>query len=315
MQKIALIGIGGIGKRHLQAISNLNIDYELICFDKNIDFLDFLPEFCNSNNIKKTNINMVESEEIFYNCISDETLVIIATTAKGRKGILEGCIEKRPLAIIAEKPLVQNNTDYQYIINKAKDFKTNIYINFIARAQPFWKKIHKEFKNTKFNLVTNLPKEWGIACVGIHHFDLFTWFIGENGYEIIDSSVKYVFEQKRKGFYDVAGNILISTERGQFLNVNSSENPNISSVQFINETDIYNYFEIQKKLLKLDKKNKLRIDSAEDLYISNYMTEVIINILTKKDKCILPDINESYIPHKILFEYLMINHLDDLNFT
>ena len=88
MQKIALIGIGEIGRRHLQAISKLNIDYELICFDKSIDAIGYLPEFCNSNNINRSNINIIKKENNFYNSINNETLVIIATTAKDRKEVL-----------------------------------------------------------------------------------------------------------------------------------------------------------------------------------------------------------------------------------
>ena len=314
MQKIALIGIGEIGRRHLQAISKLNIDYELICFDKSIEALGYLPEFCNSNNIIRSNINIIKKEINFYNSISNETLVIIATTAKDRKEVLDICIEKKPLTIIAEKPLVQKYSDYQYIINKAKNYKVNIYINFLARAQPFWKNIHKEFEKKNISLCTSLPKNWGIACVGIHHFDLFTWFTGEKTFEIIGSTVKYVFEQKRMGFYDVAGNLLLRTEKGNLLNINSSDNINISSVQFINDTDMYNYFELQQKMVTIDKNNKVKINSVKELYISNYMTDVIESILNNTNY-ILPDIYESETAHRMLFEYLRINDLEDLNIT
>ena len=207
-----------------------------------------------------------------------------------------------------------NYSDYQYIINKAKDYEVNIYINFLARAQSFCKNIHKVFEKKNISLCTCLPRNWGIACVGIHHFDLFTWFTGEKNYEIIGSTVKDIFEQKRMGFYDVAGSLLLRTEKGNQLYINSSDNADISSVQFINDTKIYNYYELQQKMVTIDENNDVKIISAKELYVSNYMTDVIENLLNNT-KYVLPDIYESQTAHRMLFEYLRINDLKDLNIT
>ncbi|MCP4552305.1 MAG: hypothetical protein GY834_09755 [Bacteroidetes bacterium] len=45
MLKIFLFGTGNIGKRHLQAIANLNIDYKLYCFDIHKGSLDSISGF------------------------------------------------------------------------------------------------------------------------------------------------------------------------------------------------------------------------------------------------------------------------------
>ena len=110
--------MGNIGRRYLQAISKLSVDYKLFCYDKSQEALNYIPKFCEDNNINTSNINTVNKDNDLYNSINSETLVLIATTAKDRKEILDICIEKMPLTIIAEKPLVQNLSDYNYIMKK-----------------------------------------------------------------------------------------------------------------------------------------------------------------------------------------------------
>lgn len=307
--------MGNIGRRYLQAISKLSVDYKLFCYDKSQEALNYIPKFCEDNNINTSNINTVNKDNDLYNSINSETLVLIATTAKDRKEILDICIEKMPLTIIAEKPLVQNLSDYNYIMKKAKDYGVDICINFFARAQPFWKIINKELEKKNISLCTILPKNWGIACVGIHHFDLFTWFNGEKDFEFVGSTVNYVFEQKRSGFYDIAGSLSLRTKKGNMLNINSSESPDISSVQIIANNKIYNYFELHQNIIEIEKGKGIKVNSAKERYISNYMTDIIENIVKKNNNHILPDIFESYTPHKMLFEYLNLHNLNDLNIT
>ena len=315
MLRIALIGAGGIGRRHLQAIAKLPIEFEVFIYDKNHDSLDYIEIFCSENNISTSKINFIKSEDVFYNCISTETIVIVATTADDRKEILDKCIENIPLTIIAEKPLVQNNVHYEQIKNKAEKFGVKIYINFLAHLQPFWREIYEDINDLpKITMCTSLPKNWGIACVGIHHFNLFTWLTNDKEIELIDSNVKYVFEQKRAGFFDISGRLLFSTKNGSALYIDSSENAGISSIQIITDQKIYNYLELHQQIVAVESGGSITVSPAKEKYISNYMTDVIKDIVMRKT-CLLPDICQSHLSHKMLFEYMSTNGLNDLNIT
>ena len=52
MVKIGVIGIGNIGKRHIQSIGDLKEDKELFCYDNFKGGLDSLDGFLIDNNIK-----------------------------------------------------------------------------------------------------------------------------------------------------------------------------------------------------------------------------------------------------------------------
>lgn len=119
--------MGNIGKRHLQSISNLSLDFEVFCYDKVKNAVDSVPDFC-KNSLEIPNIQYLYDIRSIEQKIDEETIVIIATTAEGRKEILEVAINKQPLTIISEKPLTQNITDYENIIKLSSQKGVPIYI-------------------------------------------------------------------------------------------------------------------------------------------------------------------------------------------
>lgn len=96
--------------------------------------------------------------------------------------------------------------------------------------QPFYQEIYKAVCGAKeFTFYGNLPK-WGIACVGIHQFELLTWLFNMKHYKIIASNLKSIYEQKRKGFYDITGSIVLLTDTGNICVVNDNEEESFASI-------------------------------------------------------------------------------------
>ena len=154
-QKIVIIGLGGIARRHIQAIFNLKIEYEIIGYDINKESIENTKQFLKNENIHIKNLEMIESYDNTINKIDSKTIVIIATSADVRKQIIEDVISKNPKAIITEKPFTQNIEDYNKIIELSKTNKIPIYLNFRRHYYKLYMQI-KSILNTKENVNINI---------------------------------------------------------------------------------------------------------------------------------------------------------------
>ena len=315
MIDIVIFGMGNIGKRHLQALANLNMESAIYCYDKNNAALGNVAAFIKNNNLEYKNLKVTKKLSEIINTINQKSIIIIATTANDRKEIFDIILNKKPYAIIAEKPLCQNLEDYTYVLDLSREKEIDIYVNFIAHMQPFYHEIRKNVKNTKeFTFYTNLPK-WGISTVGIHQFELLTWLFDIKEYKIQSTHLKSIYEQKRKGFYDMAGHIQLMTPEGNICVINNTCNDSFASIQIITNNYLYNVFEQENKMVYIDRKNGFHIENLKYKFVSQYTHKLIQNILNEKESKLLPDVKESFIAHKILFDYMKLVKTADLNIT
>ncbi|MCR8667207.1 Gfo/Idh/MocA family oxidoreductase [Aestuariibaculum sp. M13] len=314
MNKIILIGTGNIGKRHLQAVINSNLVSEIYCYDLYQDALKSIPEFCQSNEIPKDKIFLEGSFEEILKKIDENSIVIVATTANGRMELLVPIIQRKPKAIVLEKPVVQYKEQYEELEKLAEQLAVNIYVNFIAHAQNFYKRIYKELEETEeLSFYTSMPR-WGLSTVGIHQIELFLWLSKSKSYEIAYSNSNLVYEQKRKGFEDVAGTILIKNEKGHIASIRSLiSDKNPSSIQICSNKNNYTIYESLNKLIIADKTG-VHMEDLNVKFVSQYMNEVVDDIFTNK-KVYLPTIASSRLAHNVLFDFLRIHKLEGLNIT
>ena len=183
--RIVLIGTGQIGKRHLQAMSNLTINIEILCYDYNKNSLDTIKTFITQNSIVFKNIYYFRDYNQLLNKIDSNTIVVIATTANGRFDILNDVLLKKPKAVVSEKPLTQSAKEFSLALKRSSEVNIPVYVNFFTHLQTYYQEIF-ENNNCKelVSVNTYLPK-WGLATVGIHHFDLIAWFSNAKQYHKI----------------------------------------------------------------------------------------------------------------------------------
>ena len=129
MMKILLIGLGTMGKNHLRVLKKLTTNME--CVIKTCDYdTDKNADYINANH-----------------AIDDfnPTHVIIATTTKNHRKILDSCIKKEVKYVLVEKPLVDSGDTLRYLDGK---LKTKIMVGHIERYNPMILKL-KHFLNDK----------------------------------------------------------------------------------------------------------------------------------------------------------------------
>ncbi len=310
---IVIIGLGNIGKRHLQAVSRLSYCSEILGYVLNLEDKKVIAEFCQKNNISTENLRLVTNFDDTLKAITERTIVIVSTTAKGRVKIIEQVLKHRPLAIIAEKPLCQNPSEYEHLINLVKEYNIPIYGNFPKHMYPVYQKINHLLKAgsiTSFNAIT-----WGgMACAGIHALELMTWLLAVKDYKILKAVCHKEFASKRDGFMDFAADLVLEVNGGIVCSLSASEDKKLEIYDIASEEKKYSVCESSGKILEVNNNAEFLVSDLEILHVSQ-ITDQIVDDIVKGGKVRLPDVYESYTAHKILFECMKLCNLERLNIT
>jgi predicted dehydrogenase len=155
MKKIAIIGAGQLGSRHLQGLakSNVEITIEVVePFESSRQTAKLrFEEMPYNNNIKR--INFFEN---IQDLSSKLDIVIVATNADVRYEVVKELLEKKDVEyLILEKVLFQKIDDYHKVEKLLKETKTKCWVNHPRRMYPFYKSLKEKLllcKNINFSV-------------------------------------------------------------------------------------------------------------------------------------------------------------------
>jgi hypothetical protein len=301
-KKIALIGCGNIGSRHLQALVKLPFSTEISIVEPNKNAQRVGLERLNQmkNNNKKQNIFWYSS----INELKDKfDVVIIATTAKDRIKVINKLLKMGNTRFLIEKIVCQSLSEYNILL---KNIKKNNAKGWVNTNMPYFKtyqNIKKYFKNSeRIHISLTTAGHYGLGTNAIHYLDFFCWFT--NNYKITLDG-KFLF------------NKLFSNKRGiklvEFAGMLSGENKDGSTItlNFIPNSDlplILNIYGNNNKHLLIDEvaEKTWNILDKKSNFSYNYehtsgLTTKIISDIIKKDDCKLTTVENSFYIHKELF--------------
>ena len=208
MYKIAIIGCGQIGSRHLQGL--LKIDFPIL-----IDVVDSSEE-----SIKLAKYRAAEIDSIFnsdnvryFSSITevedDIDLCIIATSAKIRLKVLKQLLTlKKVKYLVLEKVLFQSIDEY-VIAQKLLDFyKVKCWVNFPMPMYEVYKNIKSKIGHNEVITYRVVGGEWGIACNAIHFIDHMAFLSNQKNFLYDHSGITSIIESKRKGFVEFVGTLI-----------------------------------------------------------------------------------------------------------
>uniref|UniRef100_A0A7V3J922 Gfo/Idh/MocA-like oxidoreductase N-terminal domain-containing protein n=1 Tax=candidate division CPR3 bacterium TaxID=2268181 RepID=A0A7V3J922_UNCC3 len=214
VKKIAVIGAGQIGSRHLQALARLELPVEVEVYDPNIESLKLakkrLAEVINPHRELK-----VKYLSRFEELSKEINLAIIATCADIRAVITVQLINHSRIEnIIFEKILFQSLVDYEKIGQSLRAKNISAWVNCVRRTYPIYRQVKSLLGDKSNNIVFHLlGGEWGLTCNAIHFLDLLAFLTGSLTVEIDASGLDSdPIPSKRAGFYESTG-----TLRGRFV--------------------------------------------------------------------------------------------------
>ncbi len=309
---IVIIGTGNIGKRHLQAVGNLKSSSGIVCYDNIEASLNSVHPFCKANGIDTNALEIRKDYKGALDAVTPDSIVVVATTARGRKDILLDVIAKRPKAVIAEKPLCQSDEEYNQILAASKTNNVPVYVNFPRHFFEFYKMIKEEIRDAKHKTFISVFPD-GMSVIGIHILELMTWLLDVKEYKVLFSRATNKFETKRPGYHDCFGEMLLSLDGGNAGYLKTSEGENVFTNKIIADNKEFDVFEFSNKMTVSDSSN-IEVRDIQVLYVSQITDKIISSILSGGDVD-LPTIEASYTAHRILFDFIKANSLEGINIT
>ena len=309
--KIALIGAGNIGLRHLEGVLNLDCEKEIFIVDP------LCERIANLNIIKKNKfINFSNNYDIVPQKIDFCT---IATTSSNRLCALESLTRNKINSnyMILEKIVSRNKNDFFIIQELSKFISKKSFVNQWFRR--FIIKSNLIGENEYIESMHVSGKKWGLACNSLHFIDAFNYFLKSkklDNYTINDFLIPYA--SKRPGFFDIDGNLLIKSKCGSSLTLVSSDQlPNDDSIAIEIKTNLSSFnLNLRRSEIILNgiinKKNKFK--KYKTPLLSQNINKIINDIYAERD-CFLPQLDQSMYHHFILFDILSeIKGWDSKNF-
>ena len=159
----------------------------------------------------------------------------------------------------------------------------------------------------------------GIACVSIHYIDLFLWLFDLEKPEISSFDYSGTYTQKRKGFFDMYGEIVIKfpgRATGRFINtaINGLRTMTVATKEktvLINEDQ-----RVRTEIHKNDRGNA-KVTGIDYAFASNYMTGIIENFLKGNINSSgeLVALDEAFSSHAIVYDFMERTGNKSLNIT
>lgn len=202
--KVAVLGVGALGKRHLSSILESKLPMEVYCYDVNVNALDsfsWVDTYQNKNLVFVDTMNKMPKEI---------DVAVFAMTSIGRRQAFDELVGTSNVKnIVFEKVLFQKLEDYEHVQMVLLKKNIKAWVNCARRQMDGYQSLKKELESEQYMEIHIFGGEWGLACNSIHFLDLIEFLSGAD-----NTTVNNVFfddkivESKRNGFKEVYGVIL-----------------------------------------------------------------------------------------------------------
>jgi predicted dehydrogenase len=314
MSKVVIIGMGNIGKRHLQSVCGLDLREGIVGFDTDGAVLRSVPVFCEENGMDASGLTLVDNEEEMLSSITAGAVVIAATPARDRVALLEKVLSASPRAVIVEKPLCQSMREYEKIISLQDGCPTDVYVNFQKRTYPLYREI-KERLDSRGTAFFHALAPGGLACGGIHSLDLMVWLLDFADYEIVHAACSRTFESKRRGFFDLEGEVVFVTDGGVLCSLRAVAGDGLVTNHLSSDKEEILINEIVGTLLVSRFPDFQEVRNVHIPYVSEITGKIVRAIIDGREPVGLPDVHQAFLAHRILFDYLAGTGNEGLNIT
>ena len=290
MVNVCLIGCGGVGKRHLEAMLKVKNDINIEVVEPNIENTP--------TTLVGQNINYFSKIEDVSNNID---ICLIATTANVRKKVILELISKKNVKfIILEKVVFQNEKDFDEIIKLFEEKNIKSWVNCHLRAQPIYKELKTQSIISYDTTMTyEYSDDFTLSSSAIHILDLFSYLCDDYDLEIQDIVTDTELKSSRhSGCVDFNGYMKVKSTNGYELVVKKRD------AHFGEHLTIYHNDLTVRSSEGDDPDN--RIGFVQDKKIpyvwQSSLTNSYIDDIIEKSDCNLSTLENSAKLHKIMLK-------------
>ena len=223
MYKVAVIGAGQLGSRHLQGLKGAESPLSITVMDNS-------KESMQASNERYETITAVREKTIEYVTSIQELpkeldLVIIATGSRPRAAIVKSLLEYASVRyLVLEKVLFPVLNEYEEIESVLRAKQVRCWVNCPRRMFGMYKQIKETIDISKPIYMTNADEDWGLCCNAIHMIDLFLYLTEETSYKVETRLLnKKIEDSKRGGYIEMTGTLRITSPKGNELTLISEK--------------------------------------------------------------------------------------------
>ncbi len=211
--RVAVIGAGAIGARHIQALA-------LVAAPLDLDIIDPLPQAR-----QRATALLAEAGGLAAGTVREFSrvddldatpdLAIVATASRERPQAVRAVLARGARALILEKVLFTRLADYDEI--DALLAGVTAWVNCPRRAYPRAARLAELVDGTPFSYRVE-GQGWGLACNLVHHLDEFASLAGGDDIVLDGAGLDDAIEPaKRDGYVEFFGKVAGTSERGHRL--------------------------------------------------------------------------------------------------
>lgn len=309
---IAIIGLGNIGKRHLQAILELDFDLTIFIVDTNANrFDEFREQFRQEIDKSDKNIDIHFSDNLMIGLNLD--ICIVSTPVTFRCEIINFLNTQNKVACwILEKPVANSLESLTKIASILKDCDS-VYVNVPRETMEsyidfkifFTKHVH----SCRKVLITG--NEWGLASNSIHFLRLLEWLSESKFLDLNFEGANYSIPTKRNDFLDLRAKLVGILDNN--CNVELVDDPKFNRFEIkfdFSNFDVFIYEE-EKSLIQEDSVINIFTLELQSSLTTKYVRELIVF-----GKCDLPLLGSILHLESMMLTALLGSMLyDDSNFV
>ena len=302
---IAIIGLGNIGRRHLEGLLRIKYKIFVHLFEINLESVKKTKSIIKQNENKNIKISLNKNIVVIGKKID---LLILATSSKQRYDIISNFIKLNvTINILIEKLAFNNLLEYKKTIKLMNEKNVNGFVNLQRRMFSVYKNIKEklnaeqpiQFKVSMYN--------WNMASNTIHFLDLFNFFSNNRKLYLSKNLLeRKIFKSKRKGYSEIRGTLEFKSKSLDHIVI--SDNNSYKNLElFIIEQDSiqFSIYEDQNKMITTNLKSKSKkINNKILLPYHSELTNLIADKIIKNKKINLPTLEDSYDNHALLLNTL-----------
>ena len=321
VKKIMVVGCGGIGSRHLEALCKIMIPIKLFAVDPNEESLQNAKKII-SKRIPNNNIKSISFLKQLPENIDKIDLCILATSSDVRLKVLKKIISIYPVKnMILEKVLFQSINELDEAKNIITDKKINCWVNCFRREEISWKKIKEYFLDNSNMKLYYGKSDWSMCCNSIRIVDLAVWlFNSKIKHMDISNLNNTIYQSKRQGFIELTGILGGELENGGTFELESTHKIPEEKVEFeiSSDTRKLKINEYEGKATLYRKENNWIPEEYEfHILFQSEKTQKIVEKILEYGECNLTTLNESIEIHKPLLDSFIrhLNKISDSKYT
>lgn len=206
--RIAVVGAGQLGSRHLQGLVRLGVPCEIHVVDPSAASLDTARQ--RAGEVQAAAPHTLHFHQQIEALPQMLDHAVIATAANVRLAVMRELLRERTVQnLLLEKVLFQRVSDYPLAAELLRQAGSQAWVNCPRRAFPIYEKLRTFFAEDPLQHVDVRGGNWGLGCNSIHFLDIIAFLIKGDIHSVSTALLdEDLIDSKRAGFKEFTGTLL-----------------------------------------------------------------------------------------------------------